>query len=174
MSFAKSCIQTAEVNVTAFDFVVKNAKGEDVDLNQYKGRCLLVVNVASACGFTPQYKGLQELYEKYRDQGLTILGFPCNQFGSQESRSNDEIQEFCETRFSIQFPVLAKIEVNGTDADPLFQFLKKEAPGVLGTQAIKWNFTKFLVDREGRVVGRYAPNTQPSEIEADILKTLGL
>ncbi|MBC7397751.1 MAG: glutathione peroxidase, partial [Bdellovibrionales bacterium] len=124
------------------DFKVKNAKGDEVSLEQYRGKALLIVNVASKCGYTPQYEGLQKLYEDYKEKGLEILGFPCNQFGGQESGTNEEIQGFCTGRFGVRFPVLAKIDVNGEQADPLFKFLKSEAKGVLGTEAIKWNFTK--------------------------------
>jgi glutathione peroxidase len=158
---------------SVFDFKVKNARGEDVELEQYRGKILLVVNVASACGYTPQYEGLQALFQKYSDQGLMVLGFPCNQFGAQESGTNEEIQSFCTGRFGVKFPVLAKIDVNGAGADPLYVHLKKEAPGILGTEAIKWNFTKFLVGRDGRVIKRYAPQDKPDQIERDIQAALG-
>lgn len=135
--------------MSLYDISVKNGKGEDVALSQYKGKALLVVNVASECGFTPQYEGLQKLYEKYKDHGLEILGFPCNQFGGQEPGKDEEIQSFCTGRFGVRFPIFSKVDVNGDHASKLFQFLKKEAPGVLGTEAIKWNFTKFLVSKDG-------------------------
>jgi len=146
---------------------------EDSELNlyplsQHKGKVVLVVNVASRCGLTPQYKTLQGLYEQYRDRGLVILGFPCNQFGFQESGSNQQIQEFCSLNFKVTFPVLNKIKVNGDSAHPVYKFLKNNAPGFLGTQIIKWNFTKFLVNKEGKVVKRYGPQTEPNEIVPDI------
>lgn len=156
-----------------YELTVKNAQGQDVPLQNYKGKVLLIVNVASKCGFTPQYKGLETLFQDYKDQGLEILGFPCNQFGFQEPGSNDDIQSFCKMNYDVSFPVLAKVDVNGKEADPLYQFLKSKASGVFGTEAIKWNFTKFLVDREGRVLNRYAPNTEPKDIAADIRKALG-
>jgi glutathione peroxidase len=155
-----------------YDFKVKDIKGEPVDLKAYEGKVLLIVNTASACGFTPQYEGLQELYKKYKDQGFEVLAFPCNQFGAQESGSNEEIKSFCDLRFNISFPLFDKIDVNGDEADPLFKFLKTSAPGILGSQKIKWNFTKFLVDRQGNVVDRYAPATAPLKLEDDIKKLL--
>lgn len=153
---------------TIYDFKVKNAKGQEVNLDQYKGKLLLVVNVASECGFTPQYEGLQKLYEQYASKGLEILGFPCNQFGGQEPGSNDEIQGFCTGRFGVRFPIFAKIDVNGSNADPVYSYLKQEAPGILGTEAIKWNFTKFLVGKDGKVIRRYAPQDKPEAIALDI------
>jgi glutathione peroxidase len=155
-----------------YDFKVKNAKGQEVALSDYRGQAVLIVNVASACGFTPQYEGLQKLYQEYQKQGLAVLGFPCNQFGGQESGSNEEIQNFCTGRFSVTFPVLAKIDVNGSNADPLFEFLKSEAPGILGTEKIKWNFTKFLVGKDGKVIKRYAPQDKPESIAGDIQTAL--
>ena len=155
-----------------YDFSAPTLNGEEVDLSQYKGKVLLIVNTASKCGFTPQYKGLQALYEKYRDQGLEILGFPCNQFGHQEPGDAGQISEFCELNFGVSFPLFAKIDVNGDDAHPLYRHLKKEAPGVLGSKAIKWNFTKFLVNREGQVVKRYAPTDKPESLEKDIQSLL--
>ena len=142
--------------------------GETVDLARYQGKVLLIVNTASACGFTPQYKGLEALYQQFRDQGVEVLGFPCNQFGAQEKGSEAEIGAFCEKNFGVTFPLFAKVDVNGTHAHPLFKELKHAAPGLLGTEAIKWNFTKFLVDRNGRIVKRYAPATAPAAIQADI------
>jgi glutathione peroxidase len=142
--------------------------GRVENLTDYAGRVLLIVNVASQCGFTPQYQPLQALYQKYADQGLTVMGFPCNQFGSQEPGDAQQIGQFCETRFGVTFPLYEKCDVNGTNTHPLFKFLKAAAPGLLGTQAIKWNFTKFLVDPAGRVVDRYAPATGIDTIEAAI------
>ncbi|WP_343526814.1 glutathione peroxidase [Sphingomonas sp.] len=150
------------------DFSVTAADGTSVDMAAYAGRVLLIVNTASKCGFTPQYEGLEALYRRYEGQGLTVIGFPCNQFGAQEPGDAAEIANFCSLTYDVTFPVMAKVEVNGDGADPLFQWLKAEAPGVLGTKAIKWNFTKFLVDRDGRVVGRYAPTTKPEELAKDI------
>ncbi len=151
-----------------YDFSASTAGGKRKALADYKGKVLLVVNTASKCGFTPQFAGLEELYEKYRERGLVILGFPCNQFGRQDPGSNDEIQEFCQLNYGVSFPVFGKIEVNGSGADPIFKYLKKEAPGTLGTERIKWNFTKFLIDAEGNVVRRYAPTDKPKAIEKDI------
>ena len=151
-----------------YDFSANTAGGKRKALADYKGKVLLVVNTASKCGFTPQFAGLEELYEKYRDRGLVILGFPCNQFGRQDPGSNDEIQEFCQLNYGVSFPVFGKIEVNGNGADPIFKYLKKEAPGALGTERIKWNFTKFLIDAEGNVVRRYAPTDKPKAIEKDV------
>ena len=150
------------------DFTVKAADGQAVDMAAYEGRALLIVNTASKCGFTPQYEGLEALHRRYADQGLTVLGFPCNQFGAQEPGDAAEIANFCSLTYDVSFPVMAKVDVNGDDADPLFQWLKAQAPGVLGTKAIKWNFTKFLVDRDGKVVGRYAPTTKPQDLVKDI------
>ena len=157
---------------TAYDFSCATPGGKKKSLADYRGKVLLVVNTASKCGFTPQFAGLEELYEKYRDQGFEILGFPCNQFGKQDPGSNDEIMEFCQLNYGVSFPMFGKIEVNGSGADPLFRHLKKEAPGALGTERIKWNFTKFLIDTEGNVVKRYAPMDKPSAIEKDVKKLL--
>lgn len=150
------------------EITARRIDGSERDLSEFRGKVLLIVNVASRCGFTPQYTGLQELYEKYRDRGFEVLGFPCNQFGAQEPGTEEEIGTFCSTRFDVSFPMFAKIEVNGADAHPLYQHLKAAAPGVLGTEAIKWNFTKFLVDRAGRVVSRHAPKEEPKDLERDI------
>ena len=155
-----------------FGFSCKTGAGKDKSLEDYAGNVLLIVNTASKCGFTPQFAGLEELHEKYKDQGLTILGFPCNQFGHQDPGSNDEIQEFCQLNYGVSFPMFGKIEVNGSGADPLFKHLKSEAPGALGSERIKWNFTKFLVDADGNVVKRYAPTVKPKAIEKDIKKLL--
>jgi len=150
------------------DFTVRAADGTAVAMAAYAGRVLLVVNTASKCGFTPQYEGLEALHRRYAAQGLTVLGFPCNQFGAQEPGDAAEIANFCSLTYDVTFPVMAKVEVNGEGADPLFGWLKGQAPGLLGTRAIKWNFTKFLVDRSGKVVGRYAPTTKPEELASDI------
>jgi len=158
---------------TVYDFTVKDAGGADYPLAALKGKVLLIVNVASKCGFTPQYGGLEELHRKYAARGLAVLGFPCNQFGDQEPGSDQEIQKFCRLNYDVSFPVLGKLEVNGAGADPLYGHLKAAAPGVLGSEAIKWNFTKFLVDREGKVIGRYAPATKPEALVPDIEKALG-
>lgn len=154
-----------------YDFKVRNAKGEEVLMTEFKGKVLLIVNTATGCGFTPQYEGLQKLYEKYRDKGLEILDFPCNQFGHQAPGTDEEIQEFCTLKYNTTFPLFSKIDVNGKNADPLFVYLKAQQGGFLGDD-IKWNFTKFLVSRDGTVVGRYAPVTKPEKIEEDILKLL--
>jgi glutathione peroxidase len=154
------------------EFHVKAADGSDADLSAYAGKVLLVVNVASKCGFTPQYEGLEALHRKYADRGFEVLGFPCNQFGAQEPGNAEEIANFCSLTYDVTFPVFAKIDVNGSGADPLYGELKTQAPGFLGTEGIKWNFTKFLVGRDGLVVERYAPTTKPEEIAADIEKLL--
>ena len=153
---------------SVYDFSCQTKGGAGRDLSEFKGKVLLVVNTASKCGFTPQFEGLEHLYEQYREQGLEILGFPCNQFGKQDPGNNDEIQEFCQLNYGVSFPMFGKVEVNGGGADPLFKHLKKAAPGALGTQSIKWNFTKFLINAEGDVVKRYAPATKPEDIAADI------
>lgn len=158
--------------MTVYDFQARTIDGEDVALSQYRGNVLLIVNVASQCGFTSQYAGLEKLYEKYKDQGFTVLGFPSNQFGQQEPGSDPEIKDFCRTRYSVGFPLFSKIDVNGPAAHPLYKFLEQAKPGFLGTERIKWNFTKFLVDREGRPIKRYAPQNTPESIEDDIRKEL--
>ena len=155
-----------------FDFCATAIDGALVDLTSYRGKVLLIVNTASKCGFTPQYKGLQTLFEQYTERGLVVLGFPCDQFGHQEPGTETEINSFCELNYGVSFPLFAKIEVNGKDAHPLFAHLKAQAPGLLGSEGIKWNFTKFLVDREGCVVARYAPATTPAAIAKDIEKLL--
>jgi glutathione peroxidase len=157
---------------TIYDFVVNDIHGKERKLGQYKDQVLLIVNTASKCGFTPQYKGLEELYEKMHARGLEVLGFPCNQFGAQEPGDAQAIESFCEINYGVTFPLFEKIDVNGAKAAPLYQFLKKEKPGLLGSEAIKWNFTKFLVDRQGNVVERYAPNVEPAAIAGDIEKLL--
>lgn len=151
-----------------YDLSAKNIRGQDVRLSEYKGKVLLVVNVASQCGFTPQYKGLEELYQKYREQGFVVLAFPCNQFGAQEPGDSDEIASFCDLSYRTTFPLFQKIEVNGGNTHPVYQFLKKEKKGFLGTGMIKWNFTKFLVNRKGEVIERFAPNTEPKDIAKHI------
>lgn len=149
---------------SVFDFSVRRADGSQQSLADYRGQVLLIVNTASRCGFTPQYAGLEALYRRYREQGLTVLAFPCNQFGAQEPGNAEEIASFCSLNYDVSFPVFARLEVNGPQADPLFRWLKQELPGWLGTAGIKWNFTKFLVDRQGRAVGRYAPMTKPDSL----------
>ena len=157
---------------SVYEFFVKGADGKQLALESYQGKVTLIVNVASKCGFTPQYDGLETVYKKYKDKGLVILGFPCNQFGAQEPGSNEEIQSFCQMNYGVSFPVMSKVEVNGDQADPLYQHLKAQAPGILGIEAIKWNFTKFLVGKDGKVIARYAPQTKPEEIATDIEKAL--
>ena len=154
------------------DFAVKAADGSTAQLSDYRGRVLLIVNTASKCGFTPQYEGLEQLHRDYADRGFEVLGFPCNQFGAQEPGDAAEIANFCSLTYDVTFPVFAKIDVNGPGADPLFERLKGDAPGLLGSKAIKWNFTKFLVNRDGKVVDRYAPTTKPEDIRKDIEKLL--
>ncbi len=154
------------------DFSVQGIAGETVDLAQYAGSVVLVVNVASQCGFTPQYEGLQALYEQYKDRGLVVLGFPCNQFGAQEPGNESEILDFCTTKFNVSFPLFAKVDVNGENAAPLFTWLKGEKPGLLGIEAVKWNFSKFLLDKQGKVVDRFAPMTKPEDLSVEIEKLL--
>lgn len=153
---------------TAFDFSARSLDGRDVSLADFRGKALLIVNTASKCGFTPQYAGLQRLHDELGPRGFAVLGFPCNQFGQQEPGDADEIRNFCSLTYDVSFPMFARIDVNGDDAHPLFKHLKAEMPGLLGSEAIKWNFTKFLVDRNGRVVERYAPTTKPEALRADI------
>lgn len=157
--------------MSVYDFTVKDGKGNDIHLSDYKGKVLLIVNTATACGFTPQYKDLQDLYTKYQDKGFEILDFPCNQFGKQAPGTNEEIAGFCEMKYKTTFTTFAKIDVNGEYADPLYKYLKKNGKGFLG-DAIKWNFTKFLIDKEGHIVRRYAPVTNPSKIEGTIRKLI--
>jgi glutathione peroxidase len=157
---------------TIADFKVTDNRGRELDLKDKLGSVLLVVNTASKCGFTPQYDGLEKLYERFKDRGFEVLGFPCNQFGGQEPGSADEIAEFCKVNFGVTFPLMQKVEVNGAGASPLFDWMKKEAPGLLGSKSIKWNFTKFLIDREGHVVKRYGPADAPEAIAKDIEKLL--
>jgi Glutathione peroxidase len=158
--------------MTVHDFTALDITGKERKLSDFAGKLLLIVNTASACGFTPQYAGLQELQDKYPDD-LVVLGFPCNQFGAQEPGSNEEIASFCDLNFKVGFPLFSKIEVNGDGAHPLYKYLTHEVPGILGTEAIKWNFTKFLVGRDGVPIARYAPTTAPAAIEPDIIKAIG-
>ena len=155
-----------------YDYKVKDIDGSEVAMSNYKDKVLVIVNVASKCGFTPQYEGLQKLYDAYKDHGLVVLGFPCNQFGAQEQGGEAEIKDFCETNFSISFPMFAKIDVNGDNADPLFLFLQNAKKGFMDTGPIKWNFSKFVVDKEGNVVGRYGSLDDPAALEDDIKKLL--
>ena len=157
---------------SVYDFNANNLSGTAASLADYRGKVLLIVNTASKCGFTPQYKGLEALHEQYKDQGLVVLGFPCNQFGAQEPGSADEIGAFCEKNYGVSFQLFEKVDVNGDNAHPLFDFLKKNAPGVLGTEGIKWNFTKFLVGNDGNVYDRYASTTAPESMKQDIEKLL--
>jgi glutathione peroxidase len=153
---------------TLYDFDALQIDGSTVPLARYKGQAMLIVNTASACGFTPQFAGLEELHQQYGAKGLVVLGFPCNQFGAQDAGSNSEIAEFCQLNYGVSFPMMAKIEVNGAGAHPLYQWLCKEAPGLLGSKAIKWNFTKFLVGKDGQVLKRYAPTDTPASLAKDI------
>jgi len=155
-----------------YDFEVRTIDGSTQKLGAYAGQVLLIVNVASRCGFTPQYKGLEALYQRHRDSGFAVLGFPCDQFGHQEPGDEAEIRRFCTVNYQVSFPMYAKLEVNGAQAHPLYRFLKEARPGLLGTEAIKWNFTKFLVGRDGRVLKRYAPSDKPEDLEGDISAAL--
>jgi glutathione peroxidase len=157
---------------TVADFTALAPDGSEIDLKEKLGKVLLVVNTASKCGFTPQYDGLEKVYQKYADQGFEVLGFPCNQFGGQEPGNAEEIDQFCKVNFGVTFPLMKKVDVNGANASPLFDWMKAEAPGILGSKAIKWNFTKFLIDREGKVVRRYASADRPEAIARDIEKLL--
>ncbi|WP_258729387.1 glutathione peroxidase [Bacillus atrophaeus] len=158
--------------MSIYDIEVRTITGEETTLQPFAGKVMIIVNTASKCGFTPQLKQLQELYDTYQQEGLEILGFPCNQFMNQEPGDETSIQEFCKKNYGVTFPMFAKIDVNGTKAHPLFTYLTEQAKGMLGTKAIKWNFTKFVVDKKGNIVGRYSPNTKPKEIEDTILKLL--
>jgi len=155
---------TAEI----YDFEVRTITGNKVALDTYRNQVILLVNTASKCGFTPQYEGLETLYAKYKDKGLVVLGFPCNQFGRQEPGSESDIAEFCQLNYGVSFPMFSKIDVNGDDADPLFKYLKKSQKGLLGSEKIKWNFTKFLVNRDGKVIARFAPTVKPKDLAEDI------
>ncbi|PTS84738.1 MULTISPECIES: glutathione peroxidase [unclassified Caulobacter] len=154
--------------MSVYDYSAKTLDGQDVSLADYRGKVLLIVNTASKCGFTPQFEGLEALFREYQDRGLTVLGFPCNQFGAQEPGNAEEIASFCSLTYDVTFPMLAKIDVNGPSAHPLYTFLKKAQRGVLGTEGIKWNFTKFLIDRDGEVVERFAPTTKPEDLKAAV------
>jgi glutathione peroxidase len=158
--------------MTLYDFKVKGIDGNEIALAEFRGKVLLIVNVASRCAFTPQYDGLEKIHAQYQDKGFAVLGFPCNQFGEQEPGSEAEIKSFCETNYRVSFPMFAKIDVNGPQADPLYQFLSAQKPGILGSRKIKWNFTKFLVDRDGRPVKRYAMGRKPDAIAGDIERLL--
>jgi glutathione peroxidase len=162
------------MTTSLYDFTATGIDGQPVALSQFKGQVLLVVNTASACGFTPQFAGLEALHQSYAAQGLVVLGFPCNQFGAQDKGSNGEIASFCQRNYGVDFPMMAKIEVNGSAADPLYQWLCAQAPGVLGTQFIKWNFTKFLIGKDGQVLKRYAPTDTPKSLEKAIEAALGI
>jgi glutathione peroxidase len=159
---------------SAYDFDALTITGKTVALKQYEGKPLLIVNTASACGFTPQFAGLETLHETYGKKGLVVLGFPCNQFGAQDKGSNDEIAEFCQLNYGVSFPMMAKIDVNGGNAHPLYQWMAAEAPGLLGSKSIKWNFTKFLIGRDGQVIKRYAPTDTPESLAKDIEAVLAL
>tara|TARA_B100001029_G_C14947665_1_gene386888 strand:+ start:137 stop:628 length:492 start_codon:yes stop_codon:yes gene_type:complete len=160
------------MNESIFNFSCKDVNGNEKNLSELKGKVTLVVNTASKCGFTPQYKGLEDLYQKYKEQGLEVLGFPCNQFGNQEPGSNNEIEEFCTLNYRVTFPMFSKVDVNGDSADPLFKFLTSNKKGLLGSSKIKWNFTKFLIDKDGNPVKRFAPTTTPEQISEDIEEIL--
>lgn len=164
--------QESEDMQTVYDFTVKDINGNDVSLSEYKGKVLLIVNVASQCGYTKQYTGLQKLYETYKDKGFAVLGFPCNQFGGQEPGTEEEIMTFCQTNYNVTFPMFSKIDVNGDNAHPLYTYMKAQAKGVLGTQAIKWNFAKFLVDKNGKVSDRIGTQTAPEALTEQIEKLL--
>lgn len=158
--------------MSVYQFNVQDSQGNTVSMSDFKDKVILIVNTASKCGFTGQYEGLESLHEAYADKGLVILGFPCNQFGGQEPGSDEDIQQFCKLNYDIKFPVLKKIEVNGENTDPLYSYLKEKAPGLLGSKKIKWNFTKFLIGKDGEVITRFAPTTTPKEIEKEIQKYL--
>jgi len=172
LSFMPLVVQSGDKMQIFYDFNATDINGLKHNMSEYKGKVVLVVNVASKCGFTPQYEGLQELYKTYHDKGLEILAFPCNQFREQESGTHKEIQNFCQVNFGVTFPLFEKIEVNGDNTHPLYKFLKKEATGFLGTQSIKWNFTKFLIDKDGNVIERFGSSTKSASIEEDIEELL--
>lgn len=156
---------------TIYDFIVKDNQNEDFNFSEYRGKVLLIVNTASKCGFTPQYKGLETIYQKYKDEGLVVIGFPCNQFGSQEPANDKEIASFCELNYNVTFPLMKKTNVNGKETAPIYKYLKKEAGGFL-VSAIKWNFTKFLISKDGKTIKRYSPITKPESLDEDILKMI--
>ena len=157
--------------MSIYDFTMRDSFGDEIPFSTYEGKVLLIVNTASKCGFTPQFQGLQELYDTYAERGLEILGFPCNQFAGQDPGTNEEIRSFCQINYGVTFPIFEKINVNGKNAAPLYQYLKKQKSGALGSR-IQWNFTKFLVDRKGNVVARYAPDVKPEDLKADIERLL--
>lgn len=157
---------------TIYDFAAEKLEGGEQALSDYQGKVLLIVNTASKCGFTPQFEGLEKVFQKYQAQGLVVLGFPCNQFAGQDPGNNSEIGEFCQRNYGVSFPMFAKIDVNGSEAHPIYKFLTKEAKGVLGTESVKWNFTKFLVGRDGNVIDRFATATKPEDMAKDIEKAL--
>ena len=159
--------------MSVYEYEARTSAGNEVKLSDYQGKVVLIVNTASKCGFTPQFQGLQELYDKYHDRGLEILGFPSNQFKEQDPGSNEEILEFCQLNYGVQFPMFEKVDVKGENAHPLFRYLSDEAPGLMGSKSVKWNFTKFLIDKEGKPVKRFAPQTSPDQLEKDIEKLLG-
>jgi glutathione peroxidase len=159
-------------DTTVYDFHAQSISGQRADLSTQRGKVLLIVNTASACGFTPQFAGLQQLWETYRERGLVVVGFPSNEFGAQDPGSNDEIGSFCQLNYGVSFPMMGKVKVNGGEAHALWKWLTAEAPGILGTQAVKWNFTKFLIGRDGKVLKRYAPNDEPKALAADIERAL--
>ena len=167
-----SSINAKEIQMNIYDFNVKTIDGQEISMSKYKGKVLLIVNVASKCGFTSQYEGLEKLFEKYKNEDFMILGFPSNQFANQEPESNEKIKEFCSLTYDVKFDMFAKIDVNGKNESPLYTFLKNEQKGILGTKDIKWNFTKFLVDKDGNIVNRYGSSTTPESIEKDILNLL--
>ncbi len=167
-----SLIMQTPDSVSVYSFSANSIEGKPVSLGDYRGEVLLIVNTASQCGFTPQYEGLQALYAQYRERGLVVLGFPCNQFGGQEPGSEADIIKFCHDKYNVTFPMFAKIEVNGDNAHPLYKYLKAAAPGILGSEGIKWNFTKFLIGRDGKVLKRFGSSTKPEELKADIERAL--
>ncbi len=173
ITMAFNFVQSNTAMPSAYDFEATSITGQPVKLADLRGKVILIVNTASKCGFTPQFEGLEKLWQARKDQGLVILGFPCNQFGSQDPGSDGDIASFCQLNYGVSFPMMSKVDVNGTGAHPLYQWLVKEAPGILGTKAIKWNFTKFLIGRDGQVLGRYAPTDTPKALDADIAKALG-
>ncbi len=157
---------------TIYDYTVKDINGKEISLSEYKGKTLLIVNVASKCGFTPQYKDLEVLYKNYKDKDFTVLGFPCNQFGAQEPGDEQEIKNFCSLNYDVTFPLFSKIDVNGKDTHPIYEYLKNAAPGVLGSKAVKWNFTKFLVSKDGQIIKRFAPTDKPLDLENELKKII--
>ena len=169
---AFSSINAKEKKMSIYDFNVKTIDGQEISMSKYKGKVLLIVNVASRCGFTSQYEGLEKLFEKYKNEDFMVLGFPSNQFANQEPESNDKIKEFCSLTYDVKFDMFAKVDVNGENEAPIYKFLKSNQKGILGTENIKWNFTKFLVDKEGNILDRYASTTTPESIEKDIIKLL--